>query len=152
MPTTDEITVSSEAFAEGAAIPDRHTCDGDDVSPPLSWSGAPAETGAYLVIVDDPDARSFIHWVATDIPANVSELPEGASGREAGSEGENDFGRLGWGGPCPPSGTHRYVFTVYALAEPLGLIGTFDAAAARRAMEGRVLAQGRLIGTYRRTD
>jgi Raf kinase inhibitor-like YbhB/YbcL family protein len=150
MPTTDEITVSSDAFAEGAAIPDRHTCDGDDLSPPLSWSGAPPETAAYVLIVDDPDARSFVHWLVVDIPAEVTELGEGAPGD--GVEGQNDFGRTGWGGPCPPSGTHRYVFTVHALSEPLGLSGTFDATAVRRAMERKVLAQGRLIGTYRRSD
>ncbi len=152
MPTTDQITVSSDAFSEGAPIPERHTCDGDDVSPALSWSGAPPETGAYALIVDDPDARSFVHWVAVDIPAEVAALPEAASGRAAGIEGQNDFGTSGWRGPCPPSGTHRYVFSVYALARPLELSGKFDGSAARRAMEGKVLAEGRLIGTYRRNS
>jgi Raf kinase inhibitor-like YbhB/YbcL family protein len=150
MPITDEITVSSDAFTDGAALPERHTCDGDNVSPPLDWSGAPDGTAAYVLIVDDPDARGFIHWVAADIPADTTSLADGASGTSPGTEGRNDFGGTGWGGPCPPSGTHRYVFTVYALSEPLGLEGTPDASAVRRAMEGRMLAQGRLIGTYRR--
>jgi Raf kinase inhibitor-like YbhB/YbcL family protein len=150
MTITDEITVSSSAFTEGASIPERHTCDGEDVSPPLAWSGAPEGTAAYVLLVDDPDARSFVHWVVSDIPAEVTDVAEGSGG--GGVEGRNDFGRHGWAGPCPPSGTHRYVVTVYALSQALGLEPGAEAGAVRRAMEGKVLAQGRLVGTYRRNS
>jgi Raf kinase inhibitor-like YbhB/YbcL family protein len=146
-----QLTVSSDAFEEGGAIPERYSCDGEDVSPPLRWSAGPEETAAYAVIADDPDARGFIHWVVADLPADVTQLAEGASGGEIpGVEGRNDFGRSGWGGPCPPSGTHRYTFSVYALRERLELPGVIDAGAVRAAIEGRVLGEGSLTATYRR--
>ena len=142
------LTLTSPAFADGAAIPARHTCDGEDVSPPLAWSGAPDGTVAYALIVDDPDARGFAHWSLAGIPADRTTLAEGQAGD--GIEGRNDFGRSGWGGPCPPSGSHRYVFELFALSEPLDLEPGFDAEAMRAAMEGRVIGSGRLTGTYRR--
>lgn len=141
----ETLTVTSSAIAEGGTIPSRFTCDGDDVSPPLAWSGAPGGTAAYAIVVADPDARGWIHWIATDLVA-----PELAEGMPAGVEGRNDFGRVGWGGPCPPSGTHRYDVTVYALSQPLGLERGFGADALRAAMDGRVLASGRLSATYTR--
>lgn len=144
---SDPITLTSTAFADGGTIPARHTCDADDVSPPLAWSGAPSETAALALIVDDPDASGWIHWLLADIPADAAGLDEGAS---TGTGGLNDFGRTGWGGPCPPSGMHRYAFEVFALPEPLGLPEGFDADALRDAMDGKVLASGRLTGTYRR--
>jgi Raf kinase inhibitor-like YbhB/YbcL family protein len=144
-PMTQALTVTGAAFSEGGTIPGRHTCDGADVSPPLAWSGAPEGTAAYALIVDDPDARGWIHWLAADL--EVTELAEGGA---LGIEGRNDFGRTGWGGPCPPSGTHRYVFTVHALSEPLGLAPGFSADELRSALEGRVLATGSLTATYRR--
>lgn len=147
---TDALDVTSSAFDEGGAIPSRYTCDGDDVSPPLAWSGAPEGTAAYALIVDDPDARGWIHWLATDIPADQVGLEEGASGTSAGTEGRNDFGRTGHGGPCPPSGTHRYAFEVFALSQPLDLATGFSADELRAAMEGKVLANGQLNGTYAR--
>ncbi|HEX2222140.1 MAG TPA: YbhB/YbcL family Raf kinase inhibitor-like protein [Candidatus Limnocylindria bacterium] len=148
---TAQLTVSSDAFEEGGAIPARHACDGEDVSPPLRWSRGPEETGAYALIVDDPDARGFVHWVVADIPASRTELDEAASGGEIeGIEGRNDFGGTGWSGPCPPSGTHRYTFSVYALREPLQLAGDIDAGTLRAAMEGRVVAEGSVTATYRR--
>ena len=147
---TDALDVTSSAFSDGGAIPGRHTCDGDDISPPLAWSGAPEGTAAYALIVDDPDARGWIHWLAADIPADQSGLDEGASGTDAGIEGRNDFRRTGYGGPCPPSGTHRYAFEVFALSEPLGLATGFSADELRSAMEGKVLDSGRLTGTYER--
>ena len=147
---TDTLDVTSSAFEEGGAIPSHHTCDGDDVSPPLAWSGAPEGTAAYALVVDDPDARGWIHWLVTDIPADQSGLDEGASGTSAGTEGRNDFGRTGHGGPCPPSGTHRYAFEVFALSEPLDLAAGFTADELRSAMEGKILGSGRLTGTYRR--
>lgn len=141
----DTLTVTSPAFGEGGSIPTRFTCDDADVSPPLAWSGAPNGTAAYALIVDDPDARGWIHWAVTDLEGTT--LAEGEAG---GVEGRNDFGRPGWGGPCPPSGTHRYAFSVYALSEPLGLSAGFAADELREAMAGRVLAEGRLTATYRR--
>lgn len=144
---TNAITLSSSAFAEGGTIPGRHTCDAEDVSPPLEWSGAPDGTAAFALIVDDPDARGWIHWLVADIPADKAALEEGVA---AGVEGGTDFGRTGYGGPCPPSGSHRYVFEIFALSEPLGLSPGFTADELRGAMEGKVLASGRLTGTYRR--
>jgi Raf kinase inhibitor-like YbhB/YbcL family protein len=144
---TDSLTVTSSAYTDGGAIPSRHTCDGEDVSPPLAWSGAPDGTAAFALIVDDPDARGWIHWIVADIPADTTELAEG---RAAGTEGDNDFGRNGWGGPCPPSGSHRYDVTVFALSQETGLASGFTADALRAAMDGKVIAEGRLSGTYRR--
>lgn len=139
------LTVTSPAFDEGGSIPSRFTCDDADVPPPLAWSGAPDGTTGYALIVDDPDARGWIHWAVADL--EVTQLTDGETG---GVEGRNDFGRPGWGGPCPPSGTHRYAFSVYALSEPLGLSAGFTADELRAAMAGRVLAEGRLTATYRR--
>ena len=144
---TDSLTVTSTALGEGAAIPTDHGCDGRDVSPPLAWSGAPDGTAAFAIVVDDPDARGFVHWLAADIPAGTTSIGEGEA---AGTQGGNDFGRSGYGGPCPPSGSHRYVFTVHALSETLGLAANFSADELRTAMEGRILASGQLSGTYQR--
>jgi Raf kinase inhibitor-like YbhB/YbcL family protein len=151
MPNPATFTLRSSAFAEGGSIPRGYTCDGDDVSPPLEWSGAPASTAAYVLLVTDPDARGFVHWVAVDLSGSSRGLAERASGKPAaGNEGRNDFGRTGWGGPCPPSGTHRYVFELYALSSPLNLPGRPTAADVRRALGGRVVGEARLTGTYRR--
>lgn len=147
---TDALTVTSSAFADGEAIPARHGCDDEDVSPALAWSDPPAGTAAIALIVDDPDARGFAHWVAADIPAEPRSLDEGASGSSAGTEGRNDFGRTGYGGPCPPSGSHRYVFTVLALSQPVEVAAGFSADELRSAIEGNVLASGRLTGTFSR--
>ena len=141
--------LSSPAFSEGAAIPAHHTCDGDDVPPPLTWDGAPDGTAAFVLIVHDPDARDFVHWLLADVPGDRRELAEG-EGDRVGTPGRNDFGRTGWGGPCPPSGQHRYVFTIYALSEPLGMSSTPDEDGVRSAMEGRVLAEGTVTGVYAR--
>jgi hypothetical protein len=139
------LTVTSAAFQEGGSIPVRHGCDGDDISPPLAWSGGPDGTAAYAILVDDPDARGWIHWAVADLAATSV-----AEGEAAGTQGRNDFGRDGWGGPCPPSGTHRYVVTVYALSGELGLEPGFTADELRTAMAGRILAEGRLTASYRR--
>ena len=144
---TDTITVTSTAFDEGGAIPTRFSCDGEDVSPPLAWEGAPDGTVAFALILDDPDAGGFVHWTVADIAGSAGSTEEGES---PGIDGRNGFGRSGYGGPCPPSGTHRYVVTVYALREPLSVEPGFNAADLRSAMEGRVLATGQLTGTYRR--
>jgi Raf kinase inhibitor-like YbhB/YbcL family protein len=144
--------LSSDAFAEGEAIPARHTCDGDDVSPPLTWRDPPAGTATFALIVDDPDAPAgtWVHWVLFDLPASASEIPEGRTPRGA-REGKNSWGRPGYGGPCPPSGTHRYFFKLYALDGALDLESGITAADLTRALEGHVLAEAVLMGRYART-
>ena len=144
--------LTSPAFEAGAAIPRTFTCDGEDVSPPLVWSDAPDDTAAMALIVDDPDARGFVHWVAFDMTGSQSGgLAEGISASpDAPPQGVNDFRKVGWGGPCPPSGTHRYRFTLYALDAELGLAGTPSADDVRAAMQGRVLGQAQLEASYTR--
>lgn len=154
-PATEEpampLTLSSTAFAEGGAIPREHTCDGADVSPPLAWTGLPGGTAGLALIVDDPDAGGFIHWVAFDIQPASGGLAAGAStAGDAPSQGRNDFGDTGYGGPCPPSGTHRYAFRLLALDGQLGLSGTPRAGEVFAAAGGHVLAEVTLTGTYRR--
>lgn len=144
----EKLAVTSDAFENGGTIPKEHTCDGDDVSPPLSIAGLPEGTKSVAIIMDDPDAPggTFVHWVAWNLPKK----PTISEGTSEGESGENDFGRSGYGGPCPPPGkAHRYFFKVYALdliPEP--------ASATRKgleaAMKGHVLQQGELMGTYRR--
>jgi Raf kinase inhibitor-like YbhB/YbcL family protein len=148
------LSLSSPAFTDGSPIPRRFTCDGTNVSPTLIWEGAPDGTATLALIVDDPDAPggTFVHWVAYDMDgAPEGGLAEGVSGTSgAPREGRNDFGRAGYGGPCPPSGTHHYRFQLYALDLRLGLGGTPSADQLRLAMEGHVLADTVLVGTYRR--
>src|SRR5688500_7335695 len=141
--------LSSEAFDEGAAIPSDHTCDGPDMSPPLAWSDVPDGTAAFALIVDDPDARGFVHWVLTDIPGDRREVAAG-EGDGVGLPGSNDFGRTGWAGPCPPSGEHRYVFTLYALDAPLELGQGASADQVRGALADRSRAEAQLTGIYTR--
>lgn len=141
--------LTSDAFADGGSIPRQHTCDGEDVSPPLAWDEVPDATEAFALVVDDQDARGFVHWVLVDIPGDAHALPEG-EGDQVGMPGGNDFRRIGWGGPCPPSGEHRYTFTLYALSGPLSLAEGADASAVRSRMEGLVLATASLNGVYRR--
>ena len=149
-PADPEVTtmqLTSSSFAEGEPIPAEHTCDGADTSPPLSWTDVPDGTQSLALIVDDPDANGFVHWVLTDIPGDGRELPEG-EGDAIGTPGRNDFGRTGWGGPCPPSGEHRYVFTLYAL--PGTLEDANDRDAVRSAAEESALARATLTGVYSR--
>jgi Raf kinase inhibitor-like YbhB/YbcL family protein len=143
------LTLRSDAFGDGDAMPARYTCDGPDVSPPLGWSDVPEEAGAFALIVRDPDADGFVHWVLTDIPAHTTSLPDGM-GDTVGIAGRNDFGRVGWGGPCPPSGEHRYEFKLYALNAPLQLDGAPAADEVERALGANLLAEARLTGVYRR--
>jgi len=152
MPTTGPFTLTSSAFADGAAIPAEYSCQGADVSPQLSWAGIPAGARALVLVVDDPDARDFTHWLALDIDPATAGLPTGVSPSAAQpQQGRNGFGRVGWGGPCPPSGTHHYRFTLYALAAPLGLAGHPDRSAVQAALaRGEVLGKVVLTGTYRR--
>ena len=148
-----DFALTSSAFHQGGSIPPKYTCSGADVSPALAWSGVPEGTASLVVLVDDPDANDFAHWIVYAIPANTTKLAE-AAGTPASSslrQGTNDFGRVGYGGPCPPSGTHHYRFTLYALAAPLGLTGAPRASAVRAAL-GRATVLGRvtLTGTYAR--
>lgn len=150
------LEIKSPAFSEGGAIPGKFTCDGKDVSPPLSWSGAPAGAKSFALICDDPDAPSgdWVHWVVFDLPPTSTGLPEGVPARDevagGGRQGRNDFRKTGYGGPCPPGGTHRYVFTLFALDRELGLGAGATKAQLTAAMKGHVLAEGRLIGKYSR--
>jgi Raf kinase inhibitor-like YbhB/YbcL family protein len=155
------IRLQSQSFREGAPIPKAHTCDGADTSPPLDWSGVPENARSLALIVEDPDAPggTFTHWILFNLPPDLAGLEEalaadlevsvsrtGAKGRQ----GKNDFGKVGYGGPCPPSGTHRYYFVLYALDHRPEL----ESGATRRellaAMKGHVVAQGRLMGRYSR--
>ena len=149
---TATLTLSSLAFGDRELMPRKFSCDRTEVSPPLSWSGAPDGTRSFALIVEDPDAGGFVHWVVAGIPGESERLDEDASGSGADglAEGRNSFGKTGWGGPCPPSGEHRYVFTLYALSQAPPVQKGFDAAALRDAMDGNVLAAGELIGRYSR--
>ena len=151
------LIVSSSAFQEGGVIPTEYTCEGQDVSPPLAWDEPPAGTQSLVLIVDDPDAPVgvFTHWVLFNIPSNSRDLPEAlptqAQLPSGAQQGKNDFGRLGYGGPCPPPGRpHRYRFTVYALDQPLELTAGALKKQVLDAMQGHILAQGQLTGTYQR--
>lgn len=144
-----DMQLTSSAFEEGGRIPAHHSCDGENVSPPLAWSQAPDGTEAFVLIVEDPDARDFVHWVLTDIPAGTMEMPAG-QGDRIGRPGRNSFGAAGWGGPCPPSGEHRYVFTLYALSGAVAVGDGGSAADAREAISGHVLGEARLTGRYAR--
>lgn len=150
------IIVESAAFKEGGMIPGKYTCDGADISPPLSWSGIPGNAKSIALISDDPDAPmgTWVHWVLYDLPANITNLPETVPTKKVlknnGKQGTNDFGRIGYGGPCPPGGTHRYYFKVYALDKELNLDPGATKAQLLKAMEGRILAEGQLMGKYSR--
>ena len=151
-------TLASAAFREGAVIAAKYTCDGVDVSPALTWSGAPAGTRSFALIADDPDAPAgtWVHWVLYNLPADVSELPENIAKVESldlggARQGRNDFRRPGYGGPCPPPGPpHRYFFKLYALDAPLKLKAGAQKRDVEAAMEGHVLATAQLMGTYAR--
>jgi len=150
-------TLSSQAFRSGAEIPRQHTCDGADQSPPLSWTGVPSGTQRFALIVDDPDAPvgTWVHWVVYDVPSDATQLPQGVPKSERLSnstqQGTNDFRKIGYGGPCPPPGKpHRYFFKLYALDAPTGLKPRATKADVLRAVEGHVLGQAELMGTYKR--
>lgn len=150
--------LSPSAFADGGEIPRRHTCEGGDVPPPLQWRGVPAAAASLVLIVDDPDApdpaapqRTWVHWVVHDLPPAAGALPEGGPLPPGAHEGLNDWNRRGWGGPCPPVGRHRYFFKLYALDLPaLPALARPTKAAVEQAMQGHVLAQATLVGTYRK--
>jgi Raf kinase inhibitor-like YbhB/YbcL family protein len=149
--------LTSIAFAPMGAIPSQYTCEGDDLVPPLAWSGAPAGTKSYALIVDDPDApdpaapkMTWVHWVVYNLPAATRALPEGGRLPAGAHSGLNDWRRTGWGGPCPPVGRHRYFFKLYALDTMLPEMRAPTKAMLEQAMRGHVLAQTELIGTYQK--
>lgn len=143
----------SRSFGPGEDIPAKHTVDGAGVSPALTWSDAPAKTKSFALIVHDPDARDWVHWVLYNIPAQTSGLPENATDAalpEGTRQGLNESRRMGWVGPSPPSGRHRYVFTLYALDTVFyGLVAP-TRVELLKAMDDRILAQAELVGTYER--
>lgn len=152
------LTITSPAFDHEGPIPGRYTCDGEDVSPALHWSGAPDGTRSFALIVQDPDApdpaapeRIYVHWVLYDIPLAASGLDEDVSDDALPSGtriGTNDWGKREWGGPCPPIGRHRYFFKLYALDTMLGELGAATRDDVERAMEGHILEATELMGTY----
>lgn len=151
-------SLSSPAFADGAAIPVAHTCDGADVSPPLAWSDPPAGAKSFALIADDPDAPAgtWVHWVLYNLPAATTQLPARIAKVETldlggARQGRNDFRHPGYGGPCPPPGpAHRYFFKLYALDAPLELRPGAQKKDVEAAMQGRTLGLAQLMGTYAR--
>jgi Raf kinase inhibitor-like YbhB/YbcL family protein len=154
------LKITSTAFEHEGAIPRKHTCEGEDVSPALAWSGLPEATRSLALVVDDPDAPDpraprmvWVHWVLHDIPRTATGLPEAVrpSDLPRGTrQGKNDWKRAGWGGPCPPIGRHRYFFKLFALDAELGDLGTPTKARLLEAMEGHVLEEAQLVGTYQK--
>ena len=152
--------IMSPAFADNASIPAKYTCEGDDTSPPLTWSGVPEGTKSLALIVDDPDApdpkaprMTWVHWVLYNLPPDATGLFEGiaADALPAGTKsGLNDWKRTGYGGPCPPIGRHRYFFKLYALDAALPVLSEAAKAKVEAAMRGHVLSQAQLIGTYQK--
>ncbi len=148
------LSLTSSAFTSGQQIPSRYTCDGQDISPPLAWDTPPQGTQSFALIVDDPDAPvgTWVHWVAYDIPASARNLPEAIPAQAklpgGGMQGKNSWPNLGYGGPCPPSGTHRYYFRLYALDTTLNLDSGATKKEVLKAMEDHVLAVGELMGQY----
>lgn len=150
------INITSPAFREGQMIPQQYACDGDNISPPLSWDGIPDGTQSLVLIMDDPDAPrgTFIHWVLYDLPPDLDGLPENLPKDKTlavgGEEGINSTDQLGYMGPCPPSGTHRYFFKLYALDDKLNLPAGETKDRLLNAMVGHILGQGQLMGRYQR--
>lgn len=150
------ITITSSGFTEGNMIPKRYTCDAEDISPDLKWSGVPKEAKSLALICDDPDAPvgTWVHWVLFNIPTDVSSLSAGVAPdavlKNGALHGKNDFRKLGYGGPCPPGGTHRYFFKIYALDTLLSLESGSSKSQLLAAMKGHILAEGQLMGKYKR--
>jgi hypothetical protein len=144
----------SPAFEDGAEIPEQYAyssgdqCEGDNISPPLSWRGAPEGTVSFALIVVDPDGGNWVHWVVYNIPDSARSMESQVSGPARGSPGINSYGKLGWGGPCPPSGTHRYVFTLFALDKILDLDEGASLKDLETAMDEHILAQVSLTGLF----
>lgn len=153
------LTITSPAFTNSGPIEARYTCEGMDTSPELQWTGEPSQTRSFALIVDDPDApdpqapkTTWVHWVVYNIPSKAHDLPEnsGKQGLPAGArDGTNDWKRVGYGGPCPPVGTHRYFFKLYALDTVLPDLNRPTKSQLLNAMQGHVLAEAQLVGTYK---
>jgi len=151
-----ELKLTSTSFKDGEAIPRGNTCDGANVSPPLEWTGVPKTAKTIAIIADDPDAPSgtFVHWVLFNLPADglglIENTPQTETLRGGGMQGTNGFDKIGYGGPCPPSGTHHYYFKFYALDGELPLKPGATKAEVEKAMEGHIVGQAQLMGTYKR--
>ena len=151
-----KMQITSPAFGEGSMIPVKYTCDGQDISPPLAWKDAPSGTKSFALISDDPDAPvgTWVHWVAYNIPPNTNNLGENVKPekefQDGMRQGNNDWPKIGYGGPCPPGGTHRYYFKLYALDAMLSLKPGATKAQVLQAMEGHVLAEAQLMAKYKR--
>jgi Raf kinase inhibitor-like YbhB/YbcL family protein len=155
--TPMKLEISSGEFKEGESMPLKYTCDGEDTSPSLNWKGIPESAKSLALICDDPDAPvgTWVHWALYDLPPNVTELPEAiptsATTPQGATQGTNDFKRIGYGGPCPPEGKpHRYFFKLYALDVKLNLKPGATKAELVSSMNGHILAEGLLMGTYKR--
>lgn len=154
--------LTSPMFADGGAIPSKYTCEGEEISPPLAWSGTPPETKSLVLILDDPDApdpraprMTWVHWVLYDLPPTTSSLPEGADRASlppGTKKGLNDWKKAQYGGPCPPIGRHRYVHKLYALDTQLSELRHPTKAEVERAMRGHILSEAKLIGTYQKSS
>jgi len=154
-------TLTSTAFANGDPIPNKYTCEGENLSPPLRWEGVPEQTRSLVLIVDDPDApdpkapkMTWIHWVLYNIPVDATVLPEGVKSKSLPSgteEGLNDWKRTGYGGPCPPIGRHRYFYKLYALNTALGGMDKPIKSQIEAAMTGHIIAEAVLVGTYQKS-
>ena len=152
------LSITSRAFPNNGEIPKRYTCEGTDISPPLAWSGVPEGTKSLVLIVDDPDApdpaapkMTWVHWVLYNLPATATGLPEAVAPEALPTgteEGQNDWKNLGYGGPCPPTGRHRYFHKLYALDVVLPDLDAPNKARLERAMEGHIVAEAILVGTY----
>jgi Raf kinase inhibitor-like YbhB/YbcL family protein len=154
---TAHLSLTSTAFRDGETIPVRHTCDGEDLSPPLAWTGVPVETRSFALVCDDPDAPrgTWVHWILWNLPADACEMDQAVPPRpelpSGARQGLNDGGDLGYGGPCPPPGKpHRYFFRLHALDTTLNLPPGCNRSDLEAAMEGHVLARGTVMGTYER--
>ena len=158
---SSSLKLSSSAFSDGGSMDSKYTCEGSDISPDLSWTGAPANTKSFALIVDDPDAPDpaapkmvYVHWVVYNIPGGTTMLPENAtkSGLPGGTaQGTNDWKKQQYGGPCPPIGRHRYFFKLFALDSLLTGLGPPTKPELLKAMEGHILAHTELVGTYQKT-
>jgi Raf kinase inhibitor-like YbhB/YbcL family protein len=158
---TMSLTITSTAFTDGGEIPSRYTCQGDDVSPPLDWRGVPDTARSLVLIVDDPDAPdpkapriTWVHWVLFNLPPDTTGLPEDTSPEnlpQGTGQGMNNWNRTGYGGPCPPVGRHRYFHKLYALDTVLALSGKPNARKLETAMQGHVICQAELVGTYQKS-
>lgn len=155
------LVLKSTAFEQSGIIPLKYTCEGDDIAPPLEWEGVPENTRSLVLIVDDPDApdpsaprMTWVHWVVYNLPADVNGLPEGATAKMLPSgtqQGLNDWNKASYGGPCPPIGRHRYFHKLYALDTVLDEMRSPTKAEVEAAMQGHIIAQAELIGTYKKT-